>query len=147
MTPELAIRLAQCEATEGEPMNVLMRRANAIFMANSTDIQKPFGGSDVAFATFVDYLRETGSQRERDLVLVSEALCRVWKTLHITVQAMGERPSPADEQELNTVAPALQRLGLLHLLTENLRADLCQWVTEAVDNASKSDIDLERKEA
>lgn len=137
MSKELAMTLAQHEA-QGQPLNVQMRKANAIFKANNdNDWQTPFPQVDVAFATFVDFMRSDCTQRERDLVYTSEKLQRVWKTLHISMQTMGEQPTSYDEAEITALVAALARLTLLPLLTEGLRPDLCQWVQELADTHGK----------
>lgn len=118
MRAELAIQLAQSE-TQDKTLNQVMRRANEIFEASGGSGSKPFAQVDVVFATFVDHLKDTGTQRERDLVLVSDLLQRVWLTLHSPLHS-GEKCTPANERDLSLLAPALLRLGLLPLLTEGL---------------------------
>lgn len=118
MRAELAIQLAQSE-TQYKTLNQVMRRANEIFEASGGSGTQPFPQVDVVFATFVDHLNATATQRERDLVLASDLLQRVWLTWHRPIH-QSEKDSPADERDLSLLAPALLRLGLLHLLTEGL---------------------------
>lgn len=133
MAPNLAVLLAQHQAEPGEPLNVLMRRANDIFKANAGSERQPFPTVEVVFATFLDYLRDSCNQRERDLVVVSELLYRVWGTVHGAVQTLGQAPTQTDQEELERLAPALARLGFLHLLTEGLREDLQEWVIHSAE--------------
>jgi hypothetical protein len=120
MTPELAAKLAHLEA-EDRPLHLQMQRTDELFQANCPDAMRlPFAKADIVFAAFTDFLREQATQREKDLVVVSELLTRCWKALHISAQTLGEVLSPADAQELEALAPALQRLGLLRLLTDGL---------------------------
>ncbi len=81
---------------------------------------KPFAEVDLRFCEYVDFLREHCTQRERDLVVVSENLCRVWKTWHIGVQTLNESLNEADIKELNLLKNALIRLDLIHLLMDGL---------------------------
>lgn len=78
MRAELAIQLAQSDSQD-KTLNQVMRRANEIFEASGGSGSQPFPQVDVVFATFVDHLNATGTQRERDLVLASDLLQRVWR--------------------------------------------------------------------
>lgn len=128
MNPNLAIDLAQHELP-GAPANLVMRKANEIFKANSTDWQTPFSQVDVEFATFMDYLKANCTQREIDLVYVSENLQRGWKILHLSL-VMGEAITSREVEEVKQLSQALKRIGLLHLITDGLAQDLVIWVTQ-----------------
>lgn len=122
----IAIKLAHSELP-GKPINEVMRKANEIFKVNSDHWQIPFAQVDVEFATFVDYIRENCTQKEKDLVYVSEVFSRCWKTPHISIQTLNESTSDKDVIELNAMSKALKRLNLLHLMTNGLREDLVEF--------------------
>jgi len=126
MTPDLAIHLAQHEAA-GKPINQVMRAANEIFKANSDGWNPPFSQVDVEFATFLDFLKETGTPRERDLVYISDTLTRTWKVLHLN-SVLGEKLTAADLDDIQALSKALNRVGLLNLITDGLRDDLVSLV-------------------
>ena len=127
ISTELSIKLAQSTNPDAEK-NVVMRSANDIFCANNDNWQTPFSQVDIEFATYIDWVKANCSQREIDLIKISEKLTRVWMTLHITMQAMGEHPNDYDQEEIVSLVKSLSRLGLMHLLTDNLRHDLVSWL-------------------
>lgn len=131
MLIETALQLASENPGE-KSLHAQMRLANEIHAANSDSWQRPFAPADIAFAMFVDHMRETATQRERDLVLISDRLYSVWTTLHTSAQ-VGERLSPAEGLDLGLLAAALKRQGLLHLLTEGLRPDMAEQVAAAAE--------------
>lgn len=131
MTPNLAIDLAQDELP-GAPTNLVMRKANEIFKANSDDWKTPFAQVDVEFATFVDYLKANCTQREIDLVYISENLQRVWKILHLSL-VMGEALTSREIEEVKQLSQVLKRIGLLHLITDGLAEDLVIWVAQLAE--------------
>lgn len=137
MRAELAIQLAQSD-TQDMTLNQVMRRANEIFEASGGSGSKPFPQVDVVFATFVDHLNATATQRERDLVLTSDLLQRVWLTWHSPMHR-GETGSPANERDLSLLAPALRRLGLLHLLTDGLAPQHQQRIQSVAQALSEAD--------
>ena len=57
-----------------------MKRVNEIASSDGSN-EKVFPQVDIVFATFTDYVKETATQREKDLLIVSEFLTRVWQSL------------------------------------------------------------------
>lgn len=133
MSADLAIKLAQHEKS-GEPLNVIMRKANEIFKANSNHWNMPFAQVDVEFATFLDFMKKNCTQRELDLVYVSENFSRVWVVLHNNA-AMGEKLTPSDMDGVNGLSKSLKRLGLLSLITDGLQKDLVELVLQFAESA------------
>lgn len=136
MRNELAVKLA-LHAMPGGPLYAQMEKANEIHTSlNGEGGLKPFPQVDIVFAEFTHILREECSPRERDLVMVSELLTRVWTTTHTTIQVLNETPSSNDSQEAETLVPALHRLGLLHLLTKGLEGKALAWVESFLINTN-----------
>ena len=118
MNKELAMRIAVNE--DHKTLVEFMKRANEIFSANVQDGLKPFSDQEVAFAGFLDHVKATATQREKDLIVVTEGLCRAYSILHIGVQVMGEDPNEHEADCVVTVVDALERLGLPRLLMDGL---------------------------
>lgn len=93
-----------------------MRAINEVVVANGGEPLTP--EQDIRFSQFMEEVVQT--QREKDLVYVSHFFHKAYSTLFITVQAMNERPSPADIDEVQQVYRALCRLGHRELLTNGL---------------------------
>ena len=128
MRKDLAIMLAQ---QEGNIKNTseLMKRVNEIASSDGSN-EKVFPQVDIVFATFTDYVKETATQREKDLLIVSEFLTRVWKSLHIGVQGLGEKLNEAEKSDLVLLKSSLDNLELTHLLTEGLSNKTLKMVNE-----------------
>lgn len=125
----------QLKDTPGMGMHQMMTAANSI--ADSNQRSKPFSEVDIRFAEFVDFMRKNATQREKDLVFISEHLQRVWMKLHIGVQLMQESMSESDNTSAQILMQSLQRLGLEHLLTEGLKPKGKKALKAALDAAIK----------
>lgn len=112
-----------------------MEKANEIFKNNSNDWNTPFAEKDIVFAKFVDYMKKECSQRELDLVVISEKLSRSWEILHVDMKLMNKKPNQYQEEEIIMTMQSLKRLGLDSLLTKNLPKKLVKWI----DSLSKTD--------
>lgn len=128
MRKDLAIMLAQ---QEGNIKNTseLMKRVNEIASSDGSN-EKVFPQVDIVFATFTDYVKETATQREKDLLIVSEFLTRVWQSLHIGVQGLGEKLNEVEKSDLVLLKSSLDNLELTHLLTEGLNNKTLKMVNE-----------------
>lgn len=128
MRKDLAIMLAQ---QEGNIKNTseLMKRVNEIASSDGSN-EKVFPQVDIVFATFTDYVKETATQREKDLLIVSEFLTRVWQSLHIGVQGLGEKLNEVEKSDLVLLKSSLDNLELTHLLTEGLSNKTLKMVNE-----------------
>jgi hypothetical protein len=127
MTPELAISLADIDHKD-DPIQVRMKAANDIFKKYSNDWKVPFSQTDIIYAEFTLFVATTGTQREIDLIVVSNTLGKAWSILHITMKTLKDDITPGDEQDLRSIVPALDRLNMLHLLTDGLPKKLVKFV-------------------
>ena len=120
MNPNTAAAIVEAE-TPGLPIHKKMDAINQLMEINGARVTElPFATVDIRFAEFINFLNMDCTERERDLVIISENLCRVWKTLHLSVQTMKEKLTPQDNKEIRLLAPALKRLNLEHLITKGL---------------------------
>ena len=140
MTKELAVQIAQKEVGT-KKLSGVMEKANEIFKNNSTDWNIPFAEQDIVFAKFVDYMKESCTQKELDLVLVSDKLTRAWDTLHIDMKLMGKEPTEYQKKDISLTVDALKRLALLELLTKDLPKNLTKWI----DSGLSSDLNKKTK--
>ena len=121
MSPELCIAIASAEGSM--PQHVLMQKANAVYVANNGDVGRaPFAPVDIVFATFVDHLLANATQRERDLVFISENLQRCWTMLHVSVQVLKQDITPGAEASIAALVYALQRQEMQNLMLDGLRS-------------------------
>lgn len=132
MNHQTAINLAHAQNPDAT-LHETMKMANDISEANSGQSGSlPFAPVDIVFAEFVDYLRINGSQRELDLVTAGNLLYSVWRELHISVQALGEKMTIGLKRDIEQVLSALYRLKLEHLLLDELNDDLLDVVKKLV---------------
>ena len=109
MEKELALKLAMTQNPDA-PMSTLMEQANLIMDINGAN-KSAFLKQDIVQVKLVEFLR-TCTQREQDLVICQEFLCKCWGLLHIKVQVLKEKLTPAEESDLKCLVPALYRLNL-----------------------------------
>lgn len=99
-----------------------MRAINEVSVANGGEPLTP--EQDIRFAEFVETIVQT--QREKDLIYVSNFFHKAYVTLFITIQVMNEHPSPASIDEVQKVYQALSRLGHDGLLTKGLSPEIIE---------------------
>ena len=81
---------------------------------NKHDWHIPFPDKDIQFVKLFEQLN--CSERERDIVYVSQFFPAAYNTLHVTILRLGETPSPGSIDELVRVYETLVRLGASRLL-------------------------------
>lgn len=137
MTKDLAIQIAHKE-TSSSKISDVMEKANEIFKSNSTDWNIPFAQKDIVFAKFVDYMKESCTQKEIDLVLVSDKLPRAWETLHIDMKLMNKEPTDYQKKDIALTVAALKRLELMNLLTQDLPNKIVKWLDSDLETFKKN---------
>lgn len=100
-----------------------MLKANYIAELQNSQI-KPFADQDIRFGEFVQYLRDSCSQREQDLVYFSENYYRVYTILHIEAKTFKKQLTDYDLEIINHFSQCAHRLGLTHLITDGLSKKL-----------------------
>ena len=110
------------------PMREKMQRINELCNLNHPNEQKPFAQVDVQFTGILDLLSSSGTQREKDLVYVSQFFHQSWQTLHQSMMVLKEMPSPQEVDVIRKTAQALRRLELEHLLAEGLPKKYVAWM-------------------
>ena len=81
---------------------------------NKHDWHIPFQDKDIQFVKLFEHLECT--ERERDIVFLSQFFHPAYTTLHVTMLGLGETPSPGSIDELVRVYETLVRLGASRLL-------------------------------
>lgn len=81
---------------------------------NKTDWYIPFQDKDIQFVKLFEQLECT--ERERDIVYLSQFFHPAYTTLHVTILGLGETPSPCSIVDLVRTYDALTRLDLVYLL-------------------------------
>jgi hypothetical protein len=137
MRKDLAIMLAQQDENIKNTKNTseLMKRVNEIASSDGSN-EKVFPQVDIVFATFTDYIKETATQREKDLLIVSEFLTRVWQSLHVSDQGLGEKLNEVEKSDLILLKSSLDNLELTHLLTDGLSYKTLKMVNELTEKSS-----------
>lgn len=69
---------------------------------------------DIAFQRFLE--QANLSQREKDMITISHFFNSAWKTIHLTVIAMKEAPTPYSVEQLIKIYTLLEKYNLQHLL-------------------------------
>ena len=100
-------------------LQAAMREANYIADMRG-QITKPFAEQDIRFGGFVQYLRDSCSQRERDLVYFSENFFRVYSLLHIEAKTLKEQLSEMSLELIKSFSQCAYRLGFQDLILEGL---------------------------
>lgn len=122
------VNLASIDYPEG-PAHLIMRRANELHEINNPHTtQKPFSPPDIGFTEFMETIRATSTQRELDLVYVSNLYNSAWTTLHVSMAVLNEKCKPQEEEEVKRMYQALCRLDMPHLLTDGLSPKWLRWV-------------------
>jgi len=87
-----------------------MRLANGYFKQMYKDVwHTAFSEKDIQFVKFYEQMKLT--DREKDLLYVSEFFHAAFTTLHVTILTLGEQPSPSAVIELTKTFETMQRLG------------------------------------
>ncbi len=128
MRKDLAIMLAQQDENIKKTSD-LMKRVNEIASSDGSN-EKVFPQVDIVFATFTDYVKENATQREKDLLIISEFLTRVWQSLHVSVQGLGEKLNEVEKSDLILLKSSLDNLELTNLLTDGLNNKTLKMVNE-----------------
>ena len=84
---------------------------------NKHDWHIPFQDKDIQFVKLFEQLECT--ERERDIVYLSQFFHPAYTTLHVTILGSGETPSPGSIVDLVRTYDALTRLDLAYLLLNN----------------------------
>jgi hypothetical protein len=117
MTPESALQLAQFQDPNGS-MSSLLRLAFDIYKQNNhSSYSFPYGEVDFLFQEFIE--EADLSQREKDLIYISNFFHYSWKTLHLGIIFENRKPN---EYEVDTILKtfyALTRLNLQNKLLMN----------------------------
>lgn len=135
MNKDLALKIAAIDENITKTSD-LMQRANQIFGAN----QKinygnlPFSNQEIVFAKFIDYVQETATQREKDLLITSEFLSKCWSKMHIGVATLGEKFSESEKKDMKALVASLRNLNLLSLLTDGLNKKTLIILNDVCDN-------------
>ena len=137
MKKELAIELAN-KQMDGATISEIMEKANEIFKSNSTDWNAPFAPVDIVFAKFVDYMKTNCSQKELDLVVISEKLNSTWTILHVDMKIMRKEPNEYQKESIYLTVAALKRLDLMNLITKDLPNKIVKWLDTDLIEKTKS---------
>lgn len=105
-----------------------MQKANYIAELQYAHI-KPFSEQDIRFGEFVQYLCDSCSQRERDLVYFSENFYRVYSILHIDAKTLKKQLTDYDLELIKQFSQCAHRLGFVHLITDGLTKKLVKLFT------------------
>ena len=136
MTKELIMTMAVSDNDKENSVNKIMKRANLI--AESNNVMKLFSNSDIIFAEFSDYVKENSTQREKDLLFVSEFLTKVWYTLHVDYQVLKEPLTETNKKDIKSLKSALDNLNLTHLLTNDLNSKTLKLINDLCKEDKKN---------
>ena len=101
--------------SEPKTLSEHMEQSNQYYkLMNNGDWHIPFPDKDIQFVKLFEQLN--CSERERDIVYVSQFFPAAYNTLHVTILRLGETPSPGSIDELVRVYETLVRLGASRLL-------------------------------
>lgn len=124
MKREIAVSIAtyQIPSTETTKPYIFFRLVNEILEANNADLSEFYPEEDIRYSEFLEEV--LSSQREIDIVLVSNFFYRVYRLLHIDIKTLNLKPNPYDSEQIKNVYNALDRLGKKHLLTNGLKKSI-----------------------
>lgn len=128
----LADRIAFALQGENNSIRDYMISTNQIHQSMCNSELKPFADVDVAFAGFVDMLRNEATQRERDLVYISENFYKAYAYLHQDVQLFKKQLNEHQLSTVHNVYNALKSIDKQTLLTDGLTKKtlkLLKWVS------------------
>lgn len=93
----------------------MMEYSNSYYrQLNPREWDIPFADKDIQYVKLFERLDCT--DREKDIMYISNFFHSVYVTLHVTILALGERPSPGSLIELKRVFDVLQRLDAVETL-------------------------------
>lgn len=125
---EIALELAE-SFEQPTTMSETMEQANFYYeQLRPNNWDKPFLTKDIQFVKFFELMNM--SNREQDLLYVATFLQPAFVTLHVTIMAMGEQPSPNAMNELMKTYLALQRLGAPHILLNGMPLNQFKGILE-----------------
>ncbi len=90
--------------------------------------QLPFSQVDINYAELLYHIKVNGTQREMDLVYVSNLFHEVWSELHVSLAVLKENVSESRENNIRKLYDALKRLYMTHLLTDGLPKKWVKWL-------------------
>lgn len=85
-------------------------------------------GCDIAHISFVSALRADGTQRDRDIALISATLREVWYITHHEIQLFGKVPTRAETEILISFIEAATRQSMLHFITDGLTKSTLDYI-------------------
>jgi hypothetical protein len=93
----------------------MMEYSNSYYrQMNTREWDIPFADKDIQYVKLFEKLDCTA--REKDIAFISNFFHSVYVTLHVTILALGERPSPSAIDDLNRTFVTLQRLDAVETL-------------------------------
>ncbi len=93
----------------------MMEYSNSYYrQLNPREWDIPFADKDIQYVKLFEKLDCT--DREKDIMYISNFFHSVYVTLHVTILALGERPSPGSLIELKRAFDVLQRLDAVETL-------------------------------
>jgi len=93
----------------------MMEYSNSYYrQINPREWDIPFADKDIQYVKLFEQLDCT--DREKDIMFISNFFHSVYVTLHVTILALGERPSPGSLIELKRAFDVLQRLDAVETL-------------------------------
>lgn len=93
----------------------MMEYSNSYYrQMNTREWDIPFADKDIQYVKLFEKLDCT--EREKDIAFISNFFHSVYVTLHVTILALGERPSPGSLIELKRAIDVLQRLDAVETL-------------------------------
>jgi hypothetical protein len=93
----------------------MMEYSNSYYrQMNTREWDIPFTDKDIQYVKLFEKLDCT--DREKDIMFISNFFHSVYVTLHVTILALGERPSPGSLIELKRAIDVLQRLDAVETL-------------------------------
>lgn len=116
MTPELAFKLTK---KENQLLSEWITSAKELYESNSNDIIGfPYSNGDIAYLRFTE--EANLSDREIDMMYVSNFFNKAYITLHLTIRTLRGHVSPSDSKILTTTYNILEKYNLEHCLLEGL---------------------------
>jgi hypothetical protein len=93
----------------------MMEYSNSYYrQMNPNEWNIPFADKDIQYVKLFEFLDCT--DREKDIMFISNFFHSAYVTLHVTILALGERPSPGSLIDLKRTFDTLQRLDAIETL-------------------------------
>lgn len=116
MTPEIALSLTK---KENQSLSEWIKSAKEVYESNVDDIIGfPYSNGDIAYLRFTE--EANLSDREMDMVYISNFFNQAYVTLHLTIRTLRGHVSPSDIKILTTTYDILESYNLEHCLLEGL---------------------------